>query len=275
MHVQLILVVRWAREAGYNIPRVEGTWMSISEQNGNTDASGIRVVLGCCMLKPRQNFIDALLPIIRENIFEGYVFPQVSLLPHARNIICALAYEKHPDFTHLLMIDDDMTFTLSDILKLYKADKPVVSGIAVMRKPPYRIVASLDPQKCPEYIKEESVVNVVHVGMAFTLIKREVLDITRQDHDVWFTMDREPRLTFNDEWEEKKQNCSLQEAMEFGQDSHLNSKLPGEDIAFSHLCEKLNIPMYVHCGVLVGHVGEKTYDITDTANEPTPAVIVP
>jgi len=67
--------------------------------------------------------------------------------------------------------------------------------------------------------------------MAFTLIKREVLDMTRQDYDIWFTMDREPRLTFKDEWEEKERElikfedrtAALREAVEFGQDSHLNS----------------------------------------------------
>jgi len=32
--------------------------------------------------------------------------------------------------------------------------------------------------------------------------------------------------------------------------------------------------MYVHCGVLVGHIGEKTYDITDSKKE-SPSVVVP
>jgi len=228
------------------------------------------------MLKPREEFINSLTKLVIENILEGYVFPAVSLLPHARNIICAATYEKHPDFTHLLFIDDDMTFTLKDVLKLYQADKEVISGLTVTRKPPYKIVASLDPTKFKEYIQNETVVNVAHVGMAFTLIKREVLDTVRQDHDVWFTMDREPRLSFNEEWEIKKsEGISLDEAMKFGQEAHLNSELPGEDIAFSKQCQKLKIGTYVHCGVLLGHIGEQAYEIKDALyRDATPGIIV-
>lgn len=252
------------------------------------------------MLKPQPEFLDFLLELMPFNLFRAFISTHICLLPQARNCVIQGAYEKCDDFTHILFIDDDMSnFGPFHLLKLLEADKPIVTAMTCMRLPPYSITAKfteeeLKEKKINRYVRNEEVRPVGHVGMAFTLIKREVLDATREETEtdpVWFTNDRWPRPGFSEEIEEfikdklrinmgcviTKDNVPnwLKEAIAFGQTSHIGSRATGEDVAFCLKAEALGFQSYCHCGVSVGHIGTRIVDVGTNIehNNPPPSGI--
>lgn len=83
---------------------------------------------------------------------------------------------KDPSYTHLLMIDDDMTFSSDFALKLLEHDVDIVGGLAFKRRPDYEpCVYRQDPDNkkyfpiLPEVFQEVAV-----VGSGGILIKTEI-----------------------------------------------------------------------------------------------------
>ena len=270
--------------------------MNISEQNGNIDnGKNIDIVLAVCSIHMASECMDALIKLLMTNSIGAYITTRISLLPQARNEMVRKAYEYNPKFTHLLFIDDDMSnYSLDHVIKLIEADKPVISAFVTMRMPPYRLVNSFHGDSSEDiikYIQEEQIKETKHVGMAFTLIKREVLEDVcemTEDGPIWFTTDRDERNTFeqelklkHDEWMEKlnkKRNKFdtytealkyedfseiLEEAVIFGQQAHIGSMMLGEDITFSRRAIRCEYKLYIHCGCIVGHVGNRSFNVRD------------
>ena len=225
----------------------------------------------------KEYLISLMTTITPQNPFVGFIITETSLLPFSRNQCIKLAYEKHPDLTHIIFIDDDMThFGLWHIAKLVQDDKDIVSAIMTFRSPPYSIVGSFDDNsKITEYCENKQLVRAHYTGMAFTLIKREVLDALKEEtHNgpIWFTMDREPRKSFENEKLEfiddlimdyqgkdtkvpKSLRKTLEEAIAFGQTSHIGTDISGEDISFCNRAKKLGFEVWIDCEVIVSHVG--------------------
>lgn len=244
-----------------------------------------KVVLGMAVLDFKFPCVANLLESIQ--YLDGFLISPGALLPNSRNHCVANAYEKFPDFTHMLFIDDDMcNFGPAHMQKLLfntikEPYADVCSALVTFRTPPYNIVANFkDTEPVLEYIQTRAVVPVTHVGMAFTMIKREVFDAIREDTPdgpVWFTMDREPRENFDVEVADfihevmketdNAQTYSLREVLHrailLGQTSHLNTHLVGEDIAFCKRANKAGFKIYVDCGVPVGHMGDKICTFAD------------
>lgn len=186
----------------------------------------------------------------------------MALLPHARNLCVEGAYQRDPDFTHILFIDDDTSnFNEEGIVKLIEADKDIIGGVTVMRKPPFKITS---PIQDLSILETNGLEEVPFIGMAFTLIKRSVLDKMREETPtgpVWFTLDRLPREGFYEEVKEYK--GSITEAIAFGQNSHIGAPLLGEDVNFCRKARLLGFKCWVHGGVRLNHVGNKEYGIGD------------
>src|SRR3990172_6973068 len=219
--------------------------MNISEQNGNIDnGKNIDIVLAVCSIHMASECMDALIKLLMTNSIGAYITTRISLLPQARNEMVRKAYEYNPKFTHLLFIDDDMSnYSLDHVIKLIEADKPVISAFVTMRMPPYRLANSFHGDSSEDiikYIQEEQIKETKHVGMAFTLIKREVLENVVEetpDGPVWFTTDRDEREDFDkelnkklDEIYNKLKNKNdiynvLNEAVIFGQQAHIGSMM--------------------------------------------------
>jgi len=101
-------------------------------------------------------------------------------LPHsnAANVLCE-RYAKTP-CDSLLMIDDDMTWKPQDVdaLRDSGTNAGVVSGLACMRRHPYQpvVLRKLKDKVGLLHGPHSGIVDVDYVGLAFTLIKREVLE---------------------------------------------------------------------------------------------------
>jgi len=233
------------------------------------------VVCVCSLGLYKKDNIISLFNIIPK-LSGGILITECSLLPMSRNYTIRHALRIHPDLTHILFVDDDMcNFDTWHIEKLVEQDKDIISAFMTMRNPPYAVVSAFeDNTKIIEYLNNKETVGVHHTGMAFTLIKREVIDALAEqtsEGPIWFTMDRPPRNSFNDEIEEfvntnlnrpnKNIENLVRDAIAFGQTSNLGSDIIGEDIQFCHKARMLDFKVYVNCEVIIGHLGNVAHDI--------------
>lgn len=247
----------------------------------------IKPVFAVCSLHYDPHCVWSLLDLIQSNYFQGHVQINTTLLPNARNLAIRKAIQQNPDFTHLIFIDDDMTdFTAEHAQMLVDSNHDIISALVTMRRPPYTIPITLDdnaqftPESIIEHIKQESILKARTVGMAFTCLTRKVIDATAEnttDGPVWFTMDREPRPTIAIEANELHDKLKeefikgtlsfpqvIQKAVALGMASHLGTSILGEDICFCNRAIRFGFQPYVHCGVIVSHVGSKPITVRDT-----------
>ena len=124
-----------------------------------------------------------------------YIFNE-SLITRARNDLTAMFLNS--DATHLLFIDADIKFRADDVIRMIEADKDVICGAYPKKKVNWLNVqqaalrgAQLNelPISAGEYVfnvkdnqntviqlGSDDIVEVVHAGTGFMLIKREVFD---------------------------------------------------------------------------------------------------
>lgn len=169
----------------------------------------------------------------------GRVKVMGTIVHHARNKAFRDIDKYFGDiYTHVLFVDSDMVFSVKDYEKLLEVDKPIVGGLAVRKGSPHAptyVPLSKNPyQHLPlmrELQKEEpEPLQVLTVGMGFTLIKREVIEATKQTFeegglDEWFYYDRDLR------------------------DTEM-----GEDYSFSMNAVRAGYDVWLHPGVQVGHM---------------------
>lgn len=233
-------------------------------------------MVSCTLESFPKGAVDSLILVCSSGIIRTYLTVQGTLLPMARNATIAAVYENNPKFTHLILIDSDMmNFGPQHIIKLIEDDKPIVSALVVQRQPPFKLVihSFKSDQELYNAIQKKEIVESVNVGMAFTVIKREVLEAMREETDagpIWFTTDREEREGFQTEVDKFKLdvksltkefgikdnnvNDIIDKAVAMGQLSHKGTELIGEDIEFCRRARKMGIISWVDCGVQVGHI---------------------
>jgi hypothetical protein len=111
--------------------------------------------------------------------FDWATYPGCSDLCHARNKILGNFMRK--DFTHLLLIDDDMGWEAKDVVRMLSFDKDFIAGVGCKKKLPLEwcvsnradkdgSIETLNMQQNPDgtYIAQPN-----YVGAGFVLMKRE------------------------------------------------------------------------------------------------------
>lgn len=83
--------------------------------------------------------------------------------------------------THILFIDDDMTYEPDALDKLVQHDKDIVSGLYLSRAYPHQPLvfdlADEDGSACPMYLLDKpSLVPIVAAGFGFLLVKTSIFD---------------------------------------------------------------------------------------------------
>lgn len=241
-----------------------------------------KVVAAICCNQTKPRTVSALIELAYSRIICGAVTSGIGLLPYVRNDAVLQAYSNEPDFTHLLFIDDDMAdFTFEHVQAMLEADVPIVSGLITSRMPPFRLISSLEVKSKDEIMKameDQTLLEEDHVGMAFTLVTREVLDALRQPCNIWFTMDRQPRQSFLKETQtfieklaesNKREIDRYKEAIAWGRTAFLGSELIGEDVEFCRRARACGFKSYTHCGVIVGHIGTVPFNVRHNLLERT------
>ena len=146
----------------------------------------------------------------------------------SRNILINAAKEQ--ECTHILFIDDDMTYPADGLTKLLEHDLDVVSGVYLSRSYPHQSVvfdlADDDGLACPMYlIDKPSLKPIVAAGFGFLLVKMSVFDKMDEPYVRLGEMDVE-------EW------C--------------------DDLGFCKRMREAGIQLYADMTVLCGHMGTVT-----------------
>ena len=132
------------------------------------------------MIKPKHYFITA-----------GHV-----PIDEARNWIVKQFLVNMPDATHLVFWDSDIIPPIDGLVRLFKHDKAIVSGLYFQRYPPHRphiYILGENRQyfiPCVAYTKN-TLIEVEGVGMGFCMIRRDVLQADAfLKRGKWFGFDR-------------------------------------------------------------------------------------
>ena len=100
------------------------------------------------------------------------VDPGSTLLPMARSQLIALAMELD-DWTHIIMSDSDMGFSVNDVCQLITADKDYIGAVCPVKSYPIATNSSTGTS----IIKTEGHLNQCkYVGSGFVCIKRETIE---------------------------------------------------------------------------------------------------
>lgn len=165
-----------------------------------------------------HSFPLMMVTAMQNNINIEYELRGHSLVYDARE--GAAKYFLESDNDYLLFLDSDMMPSRDMLLKLIEHDKPIVSALAFRRVPDYepcifKIVKDERVEMYRDYPK--GLIEVAGVGMACTLIKKEVFEKVPQP---WFTP----------------------------------GKL-GEDLSFCRRANEAGIPIYCDTNLICKHVG--------------------
>lgn len=144
------------------------------------------------------------------------------------------------DATHLMFIDSDMRFEPEDIVKLIKADKDIVAGLCPVKK--YPITFALNGLE--DAVQEGPLEEVEHIGTAFMLIKREVLEVMSEWH---------PELKYSSDCGEPE-ICDPYLYDLFGV-GVVSGQYMSEDWMFCYRWRRLSGKVWAHKDVLINHVG--------------------
>ena len=155
-------------------------------------------------------------------------------------------------YTHVLFIDSDMSFSVNDFETLLRLDKDISMGLAVRRgkygNPPAYIplsgnVTDHSPLLKALALEGPSAIPVKAGGMAFTLIKRKVINNLRETlpngDEEWFWTEH-----YVDE--------------DSGQEHHFS-----EDYSFCKRAREFGHEIYIETTVQLGHIDRTSISIRD------------
>lgn len=208
----------------------------------------VKVVICCPGSKFSSRFLGCLTKLLKHFDNKGYEYRLSTTF--SRNIYetrnkCLLGKPENgkdqlpfygEDYTHILWIDDDITFVPKDFDLLHEADKDVISGFYIMADgKQYAAVKVWDekhfqehatfPFMTPDDIRDgKRPTRVEYVGFGWLLVKRGIFE---QMSYPWF----EPTY------------LNIREAEDFSM----------EDVTFCLKCKKLGVPVFGHPKVIVGH----------------------
>lgn len=139
------------------------------------------------------------------------------LLPDARNRAVERAFNNRPDFTHMMLIDSDVTgLRARDIKRMVEHDVPIVMPLvplpSMVDDKPDRIACASEDEWAAVHAElkkgaDAGLVEREWVGTGCTLIQRKVLEDTQvqiedwhgKKSTSWFFQSRQPRLGYERE----------------------------------------------------------------------------
>jgi len=148
--------------------------------------------------------------------------------------------------THLLMVDDDMTWEPQAVHRLFYANQDIVAVAGCKKAYPLRFAASkVDDKGMPvplQMIPELGAAEVDFVGAAFMLVKREALEKMVQAY---------PELMYTGSDGKLASALFLQQIE--------NGTYRPEDFSFCSRWRKIGGRIYICPDVAIGHIGQHEY----------------
>lgn len=190
-----------------------------------------------------------------------------SLITRARNT-CVSYFLSHPEYTHLMFIDADVSFPHDGILRLLRADKDVISG--VYPKKTYRFdrvkqLQEVEPDTYHQHLDEKlmdyvvnfyspesrivkNCIRVKDAPTGFMLIKREVFDDLKNAYpDLQYTND----LALDESQHKPDTFWLFFDCIKDEEDGRYLS----EDYAFCRLLQKIQKEIWIEVTIPLAHTG--------------------
>jgi len=170
------------------------------------------------------------------------------------------------DCTHFLYTGDDLTFPPDGIKKLLDANKPVIVGCATWKTPPYWPNCDIMTDEgfsskihiTMEMLRDEVVTEVHGAGSGFMMIKREVLEAVDK---LW----KEYHEAFKVGMPEKFQGWEPVPFFPVLFDGE-QRKYASTDYCFCDMVRTAGHKIFLHCGVVIGHIWTKQISVVDHLN---------
>jgi glycosyltransferase involved in cell wall biosynthesis len=224
-----------------------------------------------------QKCIDRMIRRLhREGLNLGIDRQCGALIPLSRNRAAEKAVDA--ESKHLLFVDSDMVFEDDALLRLLKHDRDIISGLCCMRAPPYtpvvkrrlldgnyRVVEGLE--------KGRFYSDIDGVGAAFLLIKTKVFEALYQpyfatapinlvqDYHELLDQVRVLKKSYCDTGITAKNRAD--EILRLHDNKPKNRSMTGEDYYFCERAKEAGFDICVDASVVIGHIGEQAYTITD------------
>lgn len=176
----------------------------------------------------------------REVQFGIHFIANESQIHRARNK-CA-AYARARDFTHLLFIDADLGFKVSDVMKLLDAEKRIIGGTYPVKKLPVKLNYNAVHGEVPD---AEGILRARHVPTGFLLIDVTVFDRLESFADVCMKTDLTTGETYR--------------YQEFFVPGIFDGEDLSEDWNFCRIAQAAGEVTYLHTRVVLPHVGTFEY----------------
>ena len=204
-------------------------------------------VHGAATAEFAESMAVTMATLARDSVpFERFVVHGDSLVHRARNAIAHrfLASE----CTHMIMVDADMEFALSDVLALAAANVDVIGGVCarkVLGSGP--VLRPLDDGE----VRDDGLVEVSRVGTGFLLVSRAALERLAEAY---------PDDAYVAQHGDAGHEGELVHA--FFQAPLIGRELVSEDFFFCDRWRSIGGRVWAHPGVRPGHVGSYTYRVT-------------
>ncbi len=168
---------------------------------------------------------------------------------------------KYAGCSHFLRTDDDMTYSPDAVQRLLDTDKPVAVGCYTWKAPPYWVCADIvggtgEVSKLHitrEMIQEETICEIYAAGSGFMMIKREVLEDVAT---LWEKYHKAFKANMPAEFQGWEPVPYFPVLFNEGQ-------MAATDFSFCRTVRAAGHKLYMHCGVVVGHLWKKQISILD------------
>ena len=117
------------------------------------------------------------------------------IVTRARNMLCHFFLDD-PSFTHMIFIDADIVWKANDVVKLLKSDLDFVIGVYPNKKymwvedkltlNPSSVFLKDEDNYTKKETRKEKYVAVKYAATGFTMFKRGVFDVVKDDVDTFF-----------------------------------------------------------------------------------------
>ena len=155
---------------------------------------------GTCKMAYVESLLPLVIEMMKRNMGVYFTTSKGALVVPGRNL-CVDFFLKHTSATHLLFIDNDMSWRTADVMRMLgHGDLDVIGAMCPKKEYDWERIAKIARERpdlpasdLPLYgVKQildisvhDSVIEVEAIGTGMMLIRREVFDALRNSHPEW------------------------------------------------------------------------------------------
>lgn len=182
--------------------------------------------------------------LARDSIGAEFAIEDIHGVDMVRNYY-ATRMVRETQWTHLLFIDNDMSFRPEVVLRLLREAKPVIGSIYTKKTDDTKFCVTLLPGRTE--IDKSGLCKVAHIGMGLTLIERQAVVKVCEAPTTRRYINKHPFTG--------RMDGPLYGAFE----EDVGGEFSSEDFAFCHRWRALGGDVWAIANETIGHIGNKEY----------------